>query len=102
MAWIRACSVSDLEEGEAFRVDSTPPIAVYNVDGEYYATDDTCTHDQSSLADGYIDGDQVECAWHFAKFCVKTGEVLCLPATRSLRTYEVKVDAGEVLVNAPD
>jgi nitrite reductase/ring-hydroxylating ferredoxin subunit len=72
------------------------------VNGEFFALEDTCTHDQSSLADGYIDGDEVECAWHFAKFCIKTGEVLCLPATVSLKTFEVAIRDHEVYVHLPD
>jgi nitrite reductase/ring-hydroxylating ferredoxin subunit len=98
MAWVRACAVDDVPPGEAVVVDSDPPVAVFNVDGEFRATDDTCTHDKSSLADGYIDGDQVECAFHFAKFCISTGKVLSLPATRDLRTYAIKVEDGDVYV----
>lgn len=81
---------------------SEPPVAIFNIDGQLYATADTCTHDASSLADGYIDGDVVECAWHFAKFCIRTGEVLSLPATVSLRTYPVKILDEDVLVDVPD
>ena len=59
---------------------------MFNVDGEYYAIDDTCTHDKYSLADGYIDDDVVECALHMAKFSIRTGKALSLPATRDLVT----------------
>lgn len=81
-----------------------PPVAVYNVDGTFFATADTCSHELSSLGeDGYLDGDQVECAWHFAKFCVRTGQALTLPATKPIATYPVEVDNGEVyvVVDAP-
>jgi 3-phenylpropionate/trans-cinnamate dioxygenase ferredoxin component len=99
---VRACGADELEPGAVIQVATEPPIAVFNVDGEFFATDDTCTHEQSSLADGYVEGDQVECSWHFAKFCIRTGEVLSLPATKSLRTFAVKVEAGEVLVEIDD
>lgn len=99
MTWLRACAVDELDEGDAVQLDIEPPIAVFNVDGEYFALDDTCTHDKSSLADGYVDGDQVECAWHFAKFCIRTGTVLTPPVTVSVGTYDVKVDGNQVLVH---
>jgi nitrite reductase/ring-hydroxylating ferredoxin subunit len=99
MSRIRVCDVNEIQPGEAQRVEHEPPIAVFNVDGEFHATADTCTHDDSSLADGYIDGDQVECAWHFAKFCIRTGEVLSPPANRNIATYSVDIDDGVVYVN---
>jgi 3-phenylpropionate/trans-cinnamate dioxygenase ferredoxin component len=102
MAWKRACGREALEDGEAIQLDTEPAIAVFNVDGQFYATSDSCTHDASSLADGYIDGDVVECSWHFAKFCIRTGEVLSLPATVSLKTFPVKVLDDDVLVDVPD
>lgn len=102
MTWQRACAISDVEPGDALQMDTTPPIAVFNVDGEFLATDDTCPHGQSSLADGYVDGDQVECSWHFAKFCIRTGAVLTPPALTSVRTHEVKVSGDDVMVLVPD
>lgn len=102
MAWVRACGRDEIDEDEPIRIETVPPIAVFNLDGEFYATADTCTHDQSSLADGYVDGDRVECSWHFAKFCIRTGAVLSLPATTGLATYAVKVAGDDVMVYVPD
>ena len=99
MTWIRACEVGRVGPGEAVALDVNPPIAVFNADGDWFATADTCTHDKSSLAEGYIDGDQVECAWHFAKFCLRTGAALTLPATVPIRTYTTKVEDGTVYVD---
>lgn len=101
MGWVRACEAVELDDGEAVVVDRSPhsPIAVFNVDGEFYAVDDTCTHEEYSLADGYIDDDVVECALHMAKFNVRTGKVLSLPATRDLTTYPVRVEDGSVFVD---
>lgn len=98
MSRLRVCRTDELEPGDAVRVENEPPIAVFNVDGEFFATTDTCTHDESSLADGYVDGDIVECAWHMAKFCVRTGEVLSAPATVNLRSYSVDVVDDEIFV----
>ncbi|WP_236792218.1 bifunctional 3-phenylpropionate/cinnamic acid dioxygenase ferredoxin subunit [Amycolatopsis sp. GM8] len=102
MAWLRACGRDEIDDGEAARIETDPPVAVFNVDGEFYATADTCTHDESSLADGYVDGDRVECPWHFAKFCIRTGAVLSLPATAGLTTYPVKVAGDDIMVDMPD
>lgn len=98
-SWVAACAVDDLPPGEVMQLPETPPIALYNVDGEFYATDDTCTHEVSSLADGYVDGDVVECAYHFAKFCITTGAVLSFPATEPIGTYAVRVEDGTVFVD---
>ncbi|CAI7978357.1 putative 3-phenylpropionate/cinnamate dioxygenase ferredoxin subunit [Frankia sp. Hr75.2] len=98
MGWERACAADDLPPGEVLRLDVDPPIAVYNVDGEFYATADTCSHAESSLAEGYLEGDTIECVWHFARFCVRNGKALSLPATVDLRTYAVRLEDGDVLV----
>ena len=66
-------------------------IAVANVDGVFYAFDDTCTHEQCSLAEGDIEGTKVICACHGAEFDVRTGEVLAPPAKAPLRVYPVRV-----------
>jgi nitrite reductase/ring-hydroxylating ferredoxin subunit len=98
-SWVSACKADDLPEGEVMLLEVTPPIAVYNVGGEFFATDDTCTHEVSSLSEGYVDGDVIECAYHFAKFCIRTGAVLSFPATEPIGTYPVKVENGSVLVD---
>jgi nitrite reductase/ring-hydroxylating ferredoxin subunit len=99
MAWVRACGVEEIDPGEAVRVDADPPVAVFNVDGEFLATADTCTHADSPLSDGYVDGAEVECAWHSAKFCLRTGKALTLPATTGLATYATRVEDDVVFVD---
>jgi nitrite reductase/ring-hydroxylating ferredoxin subunit len=101
VTWTKACSTGDIEEGEGYLFQGERPIALFNVGDEYFALDDTCSHDESSLADGYVEGDVVECAWHFAKFSIRTGEVLALPATCPVATYKVKVEGDEVFVDLP-
>lgn len=97
---VRVCPVGDLAPGNVKRVDVDPPIAVYNIDGSFYATADWCTHDRSSLADeGFIENGQVECGWHFAKFCVRTGTVTAPPAVQPLATYSVQVIDDVVYVD---
>ena len=98
MALVRVCGIDELADGAAIKLERTPPIAVFRAGANYYAVDDTCTHAQSSLSEGYIDGEVVECAFHGAKFCLKTGKVLSLPASQPLRTYPVKIEGTDILV----
>jgi nitrite reductase/ring-hydroxylating ferredoxin subunit len=99
VAWLRACAVGDLQPGEGARIEAVPPIAVFNIEGEFFAVDDTCTHDEASLADGFVTGHIVECVYHFAKFDLRTGKVLAPPAPAPLRTYAVQVQNDEVFVD---
>jgi nitrite reductase/ring-hydroxylating ferredoxin subunit len=97
--WVDVCAADELADGEATVLKVIPPVAVFHVDGEFRATDDTCTHAESSLAEGYIEDGTVECEFHFAKFCIKTGEALTRPAVTPLRTYPVAITDGRVLVD---
>jgi nitrite reductase/ring-hydroxylating ferredoxin subunit len=73
-------------------------IAVYNVGGAFYATQDACTHEMGELSDGFLDGDVVTCPFHGAQFNVKTGAVVAEPATAPLKTYRVTLVDGMVRV----
>ena len=97
--WLDVCAVSELAPGGARVLAVEPPVALFFVEGEYFATDDTCTHAQSSLADGYIEGKTVECEFHFAKFCLRTGAALTPPAVTPVATYPVDVVDGIVRVD---
>jgi 3-phenylpropionate/trans-cinnamate dioxygenase ferredoxin component len=74
------------------------PVAVFHVDGGYYALEDVCTHDGGPLAEGAIEGGVVECPRHGARFDIKTGAVLSLPATVPVPRYEVQVRGDEIQV----
>lgn len=84
-------------ELEAFDV-AGKQIAVANVGGTYYAFDDTCTHEQCSLANGDLEGTTLVCACHGSEFDVKTGEVLGPPATEPVATYPVRVEGEDLQV----
>ena len=99
MAWTRVCGVEEVALGCGLKIARENPIAVFHVGDEFFATDDTCTHAKFSLADGYIEDAEVVCALHEARFCLRTGKVLAPPATVPLRTYPVRVENGEVLVD---
>lgn len=101
-SWKRACEVEAMEPGDMLRLETRPPIAVYRVDDEFFATAATCTHMESCLTEGYLDDDEVECALHAATFNVRTGKALSLPATVSLRTFDVSVEEDGVYVEIPD
>lgn len=97
--WVAACGADDLPVGTGIKVPGTcPPIALFNVGGEYFAVDDTCSHAEYSLSDGYVDGDSVECELHYATFSIRTGEALTAPATDPLGTYPVRVQDNQIQV----
>jgi naphthalene 1,2-dioxygenase ferredoxin component len=97
--WARAASRGDLPEGEVLGVDiAGRSIALYDVDGEVFATDNICTHAYARLSDGWLDDDLIECPLHAARFNVRTGKVLDPPATEDLKTYPVRVVGDEIQV----
>ncbi|HMD62616.1 MAG TPA: non-heme iron oxygenase ferredoxin subunit [Stellaceae bacterium] len=97
--WIRAANRGDLGEGEPFGVEvAGRSIALYDIDGNLFATDNICTHAYARLSDGWLDGDLIECPLHAARFDVRTGKVLDPPATEDLKTYPVRVVDGEIQV----
>lgn len=73
-------------------------IAVCNVDGTFYAIEDVCTHDDGPLGEGTLRGKEVECPRHGARFDVRTGAVVRMPAIVPVRTFPVKVEGGQVLI----
>ena len=104
MAKILLCRIADLAAGEILRVetDGLPPVAVFNLDGAFYAIDDTCSHGQASLADGDIDGDLVECPFHGGCFEIKTGLPAGAPCTEPIARYDLVVEDSAVFaLDAP-
>ena len=92
-------SADSLSPGDAVRLETTPPIAVFcTEDGTLYAIDDTCTHQDASLADGWLEGCAVECPLHASTFDLRTGSVDLPPAKRPVRTHRVVVVDGMILV----
>jgi nitrite reductase/ring-hydroxylating ferredoxin subunit len=73
-------------------------LALFNVAGTFHAIDNTCTHEGGPLGEGELTGEVVCCPWHSAEFNVKTGEVLCPPADEAVRSFPVKVQGNDVLV----
>lgn len=97
---LAVCPSGDLPEGGSARTatEGGRPIAVFRSEGTLYAVDDTCTHGQASLADGWLEGGEIECPVHQGRFCLKTGRPLCFPVTEPIRTYGVTERDGLVYV----
>jgi nitrite reductase/ring-hydroxylating ferredoxin subunit len=97
---VLACGVDDLEDGDSITVETEgEPIAVYRVGDAFYATSDTCTHEKWSLGEeGDLDGFEITCTLHNARFDVRDGKALCFPATVNLRKYTTTVEDGKVYV----
>lgn len=97
--WIRAVSVDALEPDDAEKIDYNGLcIAVFNLDGKFFATAGICTHEHAFLSEGYVDGETVECPLHQGLFNIRTGQALSPPVTESLRTFKTKIEEGDVYV----
>jgi 3-phenylpropionate/trans-cinnamate dioxygenase ferredoxin subunit len=94
---IRVCSLADLPPGAIVRLELDPAVAIFHTeDGEIFAVDDNCTHQNASLSDGWLEGCEVECPLHAARFDLRTGEPDGPPATRAIRTHQVSIADGDV------
>ena len=97
--WIDVGAVDELEAGGVMLVDVDGiEVAEFNIDGEFYALADVCTHDGGTLADGTVEGYEIECPRHGARFDIRTGKVMTPPAYEDVTVYPVRVDNGRVQV----
>src|SRR5215510_11567508 len=97
--WISVAKEGELAPGQWRRVDADgAQIVVFNLDGHYYAIEDVCTHDGGQLTGGTIEGAEIVCPRHGARFCIKTGAALTAPAYEPTATFPVRVEAGEIQV----
>lgn len=96
---IELCSADDVAPGTALKVETHGlELAVFNVDGAFYVTDDHCTHGPGSLSEGFIDGDIVECNFHQGQFNIRTGAVVLPPCIVPVKTYRTFVRDGKVCI----
>ncbi len=96
---IRLCSTDDVDWDSAIRVEEGDLIlAVFNVNGVFYVTDDLCTHGPGSLSEGHLDGHTIECDFHNGAFDVRTGEVVTPPCMVPVKTYKVSIEDNSVLI----
>jgi 3-phenylpropionate/trans-cinnamate dioxygenase ferredoxin subunit len=100
---VRLCRTDEVPLNEARRFDvNGTPVALFHLPAGFFAIGDTCSHEESSLSEGFIDEDMVECPKHGAQFEIETGHNRSLPATRPVAAYRVVVDGDEVYLEAPD
>ena len=100
MQWIKTLETTAIDgsDGVALAVVDGTPIALYSVDGSYYATADTCTHGNASLSQGFLDGHLIECPLHQGLFDVRTGRAAGEPCTEDIRSFPTRVEDGVVYV----
>lgn len=97
--WVNVAKASEFPPGTWKTVDVDDVlIAVFNLDGQFYAIEDICTHDGDTLTGGEVEGNQIICPRHGARFDITTGEVLAEPAYEDLPTFPVRIEAGMVQV----
>ena len=97
--WVRVAKKGDLAEGEVLGVEAAgKEIALYDADGQIFATDNICTHAFARLSDGWLDGAAIECPLHAARFDIRSGKVLGPPATEDLKTYPVRLLGEDIEV----
>ncbi len=99
---IELCAKQDVPEGGVIRVDSGDlEFAVYHVEGQFYVTDNVCTHGPGELSEGYLEGHVIECDFHQGKFDVRDGSVVAPPCIVALKTYKVVPHDSAVVIEAP-
>jgi 3-phenylpropionate/trans-cinnamate dioxygenase ferredoxin subunit len=98
--FVRAASLADLAPPLGVEVEGVR-VCLVQVDGEVYAFSDVCSHRDFPLSNGEVDPDDctITCEWHGARFDIRTGAAMCLPATRPIPVYAVQVDGDDVLVD---
>jgi naphthalene 1,2-dioxygenase ferredoxin component len=97
--WIDAAARADVPEGDVVGVQAGGrDIALYEVDGEVFATDNLCTHGHARLSDGFLEGKEIECPLHQGRFDVCSGAALCAPLTEGIKTYAVRIENMRVML----
>lgn len=101
--FVHVCKTDDIPDGERRYFEfEEETIVVFNVDGQFYAIADVCTHDGGPLEDGELEGYEVECPRHGAHFDIRTGDALTMPAVVPVPSYETKVEGDDLYVEDPD
>ena len=103
MADYTIATTEELQPGDRKLIElDGRPIALFNINGEYYCIADVCSHDDGSVAEGELHGCEIECPRHGAHFDVRSGKVLSFPAIVDIPSYPVHIVAGEIRVEIPE
>ena len=98
--WIDVMALETVPESDVIAVNAAgKEIALYEVDGNIFATDNLCTHGAARMSDGFLEGREIECPMHQGRFDVCTGKAMCAPLTEDIRVYPVRIENNRVLVN---
>jgi naphthalene 1,2-dioxygenase system ferredoxin subunit len=97
--WLDAAALADVPVGDVIGVQvGGKDIALYEVEGEVFATDNICTHGHARMSDGFLEGREIECPLHQGKFDVCSGKALCAPLTENIKTYAVRIENMRVVL----
>ncbi len=97
--WIRVAKAADVPENGTLPAElGKEPVCLYRLGDHIYASHDVCTHGQASLADGFVEGEEIECPLHQGRFHIPTGRAVAAPCTENIRTYAVRVENDDVLL----
>ena len=100
---IPVCPLSAIPRGESYRWKVDPPVTIFHTeDGQVFAIDDTCTHQDASLSDGWLEGCEIECPLHASRFDLRTVQVDAPPAKKPVRTHQVMISDETVHVALSD
>jgi nitrite reductase/ring-hydroxylating ferredoxin subunit len=103
MPFTKVATIQEIPPGKAKQIKAGGrTVALFNVGGTVHAIDDTCPHRGGPLSEGELEGNEVICPWHGARFDVTSGAHLCPPAPRDVASYKVQVTGDEVQVDVPD
>ena len=99
---IELCPKEDIAEGEILKVETGDlELAVYNVDGQFYVTDNACTHGPGEMSEGILEGHVIECDFHQGCFDIRDGQVVAPPCVVPIKTYKVVPDETKVIIEGP-
>jgi 3-phenylpropionate/trans-cinnamate dioxygenase ferredoxin subunit len=100
--YVTIASIDELGDGERliFEIDDLP-VALFNIGGQYYAIADICSHDDGPVAEGELEGLEIACPRHGARFSMETGEALTLPAVVDIPAYPVRIMGDDIQIGLP-
>jgi naphthalene 1,2-dioxygenase system ferredoxin subunit len=98
--WTDVAALADVPKGDVMAVRvAGKDVALYEVEGEVFATDNLCTHGAARLSDGFLEGREIECPLHQGRFDVCTGKAMCAPLTEDIKTYPVRIENLRVMLH---